>query len=142
MRHYMFCRLQCRGAYQRHLGAWLAVSSYICSTAFVLMVFRTAMLPHAHICCRYHHLAGTNEQLASQLKEAHEALYDVQAAVQATPPAKRQQQRQLMERVADAEQVRAFCCCCFLYQWGGGENPSGSLPQHERAQLPGAGGVC
>ncbi|WIA41294.1 hypothetical protein OEZ86_004897 [Tetradesmus obliquus] len=53
---------------------------------------------------RYHHLASTNEQLASQLKEAHEALYDVQAVVQATPPAKRQQQRQLMERVADAEQ--------------------------------------
>jgi hypothetical protein len=51
-------------------------------------------------------LASTNEQLASQLKEAHEALYDLQAAVQATPPAKRQQQRQLMERVADAEQVR------------------------------------
>ncbi|WIA21007.1 hypothetical protein OEZ85_005342 [Tetradesmus obliquus] len=56
---------------------------------------------------RYHHLASTNEQLASQLKEAHEALYDVQAAVQATPPAKRQQQRQLMERVADAEQWQA-----------------------------------
>lgn len=54
---------------------------------------------------RYHQLASTNEQLASQLKEAHEALYDVQAAVQATPPAKRREQQHLLARVADAEQV-------------------------------------
>ncbi|KAF6255807.1 hypothetical protein COO60DRAFT_1462001 [Scenedesmus sp. NREL 46B-D3] len=54
---------------------------------------------------RYHHLASANEQLASQLKEAHEALFDLQAAVQATPPAKRQQQRWLMERVEGAEQA-------------------------------------
>jgi hypothetical protein len=64
---------------------------------------------HRLLCCvgcRYHHLASTNEQLAAQLKEAHEALYDLQAAVQATPPAKRQQQCQLIQRMSGAEQVR------------------------------------
>ncbi|KAF8056830.1 sdr42e1 [Scenedesmus sp. PABB004] len=54
---------------------------------------------------RYRRLAGDNEALASALREAHEALYELQATVQATPPAKRREARALLARVADAEQA-------------------------------------
>lgn len=90
--------MHCRGIASGHtcMYSWQAP---VCLRKLLLSLSALAS------CCRYHHLASANEQLASQLKEAHEALYDLQAAVQATPPAKRQQQRQLMARVADAEQV-------------------------------------
>lgn len=61
--------------------------------------------------CRYRNLSSTNEQLASQLKEAHEALYELQATVQATPPAKRREQQHLVSRVVEAEQVRSSGIC-------------------------------
>eukprot|EP00878_Enallax_costatus_P038821 GHUV01044295.1.p1 GENE.GHUV01044295.1~~GHUV01044295.1.p1 ORF type:complete len:344 (+),score=167.66 GHUV01044295.1:284-1315(+) len=54
---------------------------------------------------RHRHLSITNEQLASQLKEAHEVLFELQATVQATPPAKRCEQQHLLSRVTEAEQA-------------------------------------
>jgi hypothetical protein len=53
-----------------------------------------------------------NEQLAGQLKEAHEALFEVQTAVQATPVHKRKEQRHILSRLSDAEQV----CLAWAYQ--------------------------
>lgn len=55
--------------------------------------------------CRYRQLSRANEHLAGQLKEAHEALFEVQTAVQATPVHKRREQTHLMGRLHDAEQV-------------------------------------
>jgi hypothetical protein len=50
-------------------------------------------------------LNHANEQLAGRLKEAHEALFEVQTAVQSTPVHKRKEQRHLLSRLSDAEQV-------------------------------------
>lgn len=63
---------------------------------------------------RYHQLDRANEQLAGQLKEAHEALFEVQTAVQATPVHKRKEQRHLLSRLTDAEQV---CSLTLLVDW-------------------------
>eukprot|EP00775_Hariotina_reticulata_P002474 gene2474-2777_t len=54
---------------------------------------------------RYDHLASTNDQLSSQLKEAHEALYELHTVVQATPPAKQRENKQLLARVKGAEEA-------------------------------------
>jgi hypothetical protein len=56
--------------------------------------------------CRYRQLAGVHDGMAGKLKEAHEALYELQTAAQATPPTKRRERRELLERAAEAEQVR------------------------------------
>lgn len=61
--------------------------------------------------CRYRQLTRANEHLAGQLKEAHEALFEVQTAVQATPVHKRREQTHLMGRLHDAEQVRLLRGC-------------------------------
>lgn len=55
--------------------------------------------------CRYQQLERANDYLAGQLKEAHETLYEVQTAVQATPVHKRQHQQHLMARLRGAEEV-------------------------------------
>ncbi len=62
--------------------------------------------------CRYQQLASANEHLAGQLKEAHEALYEVQTAVQATPVHKRHQQQHLMARLRGAEEVGHASAVC------------------------------
>jgi hypothetical protein len=56
---------------------------------------------------RYRQLCHANDQLAGQLREAHEVLYDLQATVQATPAHKRHEQQHLLMRMRGAEQVRA-----------------------------------
>jgi len=54
---------------------------------------------------RYDNLASTNDHLSSQLKAAHEALYELHTVVQTTPPAKRKENKQLLARVKGAEEV-------------------------------------
>ena len=60
-------------------------------------------LPRLH--CRYHQLTRANDHLSCQLKEAHEALYEVQTAVLATPVHKQREQQHLLSCLHDAEQV-------------------------------------
>lgn len=66
-------------------------------------------------CCplhRYHQLSRANEHLSDQLKEAHETLYELQTAVQATPVHKPREQQHLMSRLHDAEQVGSQAKSC------------------------------
>lgn len=93
-----------------HRAHKLAVSSQVSQQCLAA----DAMLPYSkhllHVCCRstncrYRQLSRANEHLAGQLKEALEALFEVQTAVQATPVHKRREQTHLMGRLHDAEQV-------------------------------------
>lgn len=69
-----------------------------------LITLTTHTHTHRH---RYYQLSRTNAQLSAQLKEAHEALFEVQTAVAATPLHKRREQTHLVSRLQDAEQVNA-----------------------------------